>query len=143
MRAEESLLKQLFVGRQACGNQRRRLDRTDAKNLLLHSVAIKPQTSTWKNLASVHERLGEKERQKLAMNEVTILEKTTGKLGKTKIESGPIAWVDAKTFEENNGQAGVPAAVAKSPQKQKPATQKSRTVRTRIAEGFDRLKFWK
>ena len=132
----------------------------DAKNLLLHSLSIQRQETTWRNLATVHQRLGETDFQKRAINEIKILQSQNDNLKKSKSITSPIVWVEPKAF---GGSAPRPATSQTSrkgstghskPGHSKPGnansghvkrgnTNHTESMRTRIAESLDRLKFWK
>ncbi len=64
-----------------------------ARELLSHSARLWPQAITWRNLAAVHMRLGDKEMADGAMAKANEL----AKAGKTGDQS-PVRWVDPETF---------------------------------------------
>ena len=67
-----------------------------ARDLFLKTVSLSPQTATWRNLAVVHSRLGEKELADAAGAQAAKLEKSG------MSASGPaVKWVDPATFSRH------------------------------------------
>ena len=75
-----------------------RLD--DAKEILIHSVSISPQSTTWRNLAVVHERLNEPNLARLAKKEAEIV---SSEYKNRSEKEKMIQWVDHATFEKIGG----------------------------------------
>ena len=68
-------------------------DLLHARNLLIHSVSLSKHPSTFRNLATVHARLGETELAERAMSESLALERAGYR------RQGPaVQWVDAEAF---------------------------------------------
>lgn len=72
----------------------RRGDWSGAKEMLLASVSIQGTISAWKNLAAVHDRLGERELAALARNEARLL----GDEARRPASEPAVQWLDAATF---------------------------------------------
>ncbi len=64
-----------------------------ARDLLIRSVSLSPQIATWKNLATVHTRMGEKKLAENAVAQAAAL-KQTGRGN----EGPAVQWVDPQTF---------------------------------------------
>jgi tetratricopeptide (TPR) repeat protein len=79
----------------------------EAKQLLLHSLNIRPHAAGWQNLAAVHRRLGEGELAELADQERQRLASQTAKTSPDSNEM--VRWVAPKAF------AASPAADVKWP----------------------------
>jgi tetratricopeptide (TPR) repeat protein len=74
---------------------------TDARDMLIHSVSIQSDSTAWKNLAVVHDKLGEGKLASLAMNESQIAMREEDN-GATMGERS-INWVDPNEFNAMNG----------------------------------------
>lgn len=75
---------------------------TTARSLLQYSLAIVPNSTVWRNLASVHRQLGEVELADLAMRESDIAQQreATAKPGNPEgiVPSSDVEWLDTKAF---------------------------------------------
>ena len=94
---------------------------TTARALLRYSVAILPHSAVWRNLALVHQRLGETKLAELAQREAQVAAKreATARPGNPEgiVPSSDVEWLDSKSF----------AATSRSeidPQKPAPASEK-------------------
>ena len=97
----------------------------DAKHALAHCIKVDPnQPVAWKNLARVHEQLGESHLATAAQEEFQLAQSNAE-------ESFPIQWVDAKTFSAGSPKGGV-ARPQLQTQKQPPrALRKTARSKTR------------
>ena len=69
----------------------------DARRVLLHSVAIRPEPEAWHNLSVVHQRLGEADLARRALHECqSTASKRPSVDPPADVQS--VQWVDAKTF---------------------------------------------
>lgn len=83
----------------------------EAKQALLHGIAISGSPAAWHNLAVVHDRLGEADMAAKARNEMNIARRTTGQ----SLGAAPqVEWLDptafAQTSPENQRPSESPAA---------------------------------
>ncbi len=116
----------------------------EAKSLILHSLSIKPEVVTWKNLAAIHKSLGESNLEKLAVKEIGILASKTELLGRNPQESGAIVWVNPNDFDSRGASPQLPSQPKNpAPAKVAKKTTVKKSTRSRIAEKLDQLKFWK
>jgi hypothetical protein len=83
----------------------------EAKQLLLRSVAIKPQVESWHNLAVVHRRLGEADLAARAENERDLARRSAP----GRAASDLVRWVDPPTFAAAGG-PDVPWPETQAPQ---------------------------
>ncbi len=72
----------------------------DARRALQHCLRVSPQEVAWRNLADVHERLGEHQLARLALREAAIVAQrhATTELPANHPTRPEIDWVDPKTF---------------------------------------------
>ena len=82
----------------------RRGDLAGAKEMLLASVSVQGTRSAWKNLAAVHDRLGERELAALARNEASLL----GGEARQPASEPAVQWLDAATFAALSPAEGEP-----------------------------------
>ena len=75
---------------------------TTARALLQHSVTILPHAAVWRNLAVVHQRLGETELAQLALREAQVAgqREAAAKPGNVQgiVPSTDVQWLDSKEF---------------------------------------------
>lgn len=69
-----------------------------SRQLLQASLQISPQPAVWKNLAAVHEKLGESELAYQARLEARTLEQTASTSGGRVIPENNVAWVSPRHF---------------------------------------------
>lgn len=90
-----------------------------ARDLLIRSVAVSPQVTTWKNLAVVHKRAGDGDLAKRAESQALALQKTRP----APSDVPNVQWVDPATFSSTTSSTdSIP--VANAPKKQSPAPAK-------------------
>jgi hypothetical protein len=89
----------------------------EARQLLLHSIAVHPHVEAWHNLAAVHQRLGEADLAQRAQGERDLLAKQNA--ARDQSLASKVRWVDPQTFANSAGQdshaAGRTAATANTP----------------------------
>ncbi len=71
----------------------------DAKRMLQMSVAVHAQSATWRNLAVVHQTLGEQDLANRAMEEARIADRNEPKSPTAPYQ---LQWVDAATFAQDS-----------------------------------------
>jgi len=87
---------------------------TEARQLLIHSVAVHSNLEAWHNLSIVHRRLGEADLAQKASAEWQMLAKQNGKTRSDANEM--VRWVDPQTFAAGNaGDSRWPASTALRP----------------------------
>jgi tetratricopeptide (TPR) repeat protein len=73
-----------------------------ARSLLQHSVAILPHSAVWRNLAVVHQRLGEAKLAELAMREAEVAaqREASARPGNPQgiVPAADVEWLDSKAF---------------------------------------------
>jgi tetratricopeptide (TPR) repeat protein len=82
-----------------------------ARDLLIRSVTVSPQVTTWKNLAVVHTRAGDRNLAEQAREQARVLSK-----GKEPSNAPAVQWVDAATFASTTSAGdSMPPAITKQP----------------------------
>ncbi len=73
-----------------------------AKKALLQSVSVRPNVQVWKNLASVHRNLGERELEQLALKEAALTHQKMLANQSVEGETGDdgLTWVGPKSFDQ-------------------------------------------
>ncbi len=88
----------------------------EAKSLFLHSVNISPQPVTWKNLAAVHQDLGEVDLAQSAKQESQLATTHLQRSGHALPSGGPqVQWIDPAAFARSgqaNADMGAPLSAA-------------------------------
>lgn len=80
---------------------------SDARQVLRHGVTTHPQAELWKNLATVHQRLGETQLAHLAQREAArAAMQTRGPQADPQLDNGGgfVRWVPPQRFAQNVGQ---------------------------------------
>ncbi len=81
-----------------------------ARDLLIRSVAVSPQVTTWKNLATVHTRVGDRNLAEQAREQARLMQQ-----GKESSPAPAVQWVDAATFAGTASSSdSMPPAIAAS-----------------------------
>jgi len=116
----------------------------DAKEMLIHAVSTYPEPIAWKNLAFVHERLGETKLAELADKESKIAAEELAQR-KTSAAGGPIQWVEPETFVRTGGNAQeFVDSASEQPVEQQPVDVKEQRKSDRTAKApADWWKVWK
>ena len=86
-----------------------------ARDMFLQSISISPQPATWRNLAVVHEQLGQRDLAASARQEALQAEQSS-----VAEKSVPVDFVDATTFAKSGAVPNVPA---QKPQQPTPAAE--------------------
>jgi hypothetical protein len=73
-----------------------------AREMLIHTVRVRPNSQSWQNLASVHERMGEMDLARRAMHEAKLI--ASGQ-GATADVEAPVRWVPAETLARSAPQS--------------------------------------
>ncbi|HVA47856.1 MAG TPA: hypothetical protein VNH11_15920 [Pirellulales bacterium] len=77
-------------------------DYATARSLLQHSIAVLPHSAVWRNLAVVHQRLGEAKLAELAQREAEVAGKREASAPPDNprgiVASSDVQWLDAKEF---------------------------------------------
>ena len=73
----------------------------EARQLLLHSIAVHPHVEAWHNLAAVHHRLGEADLAQRAQGERDLLAKQNA--ARDQSLASKVRWVDPQTFANSAG----------------------------------------
>lgn len=102
----------------------------EAKDVFDHSLAIAPRAETWRNLALVHQSLGDREAAEEAFRRGQALADVAATSGR----NGMVRWVDVDTFVRDSGPeqlgeltTGTKAATNPTAAKAKPVASKAST----------------
>ncbi|MEZ6070181.1 MAG: hypothetical protein R3C10_07840 [Pirellulales bacterium] len=104
-----------------------------ARDLLVHSVRIAPQASTWHNLATVHAELGERQLADAATAERTYAEHRAPS-SVSDAEVSPVRWLEPGDFARSSDQTRSPMATTNTEPTIKPTVESKPTVKTPVQQ---------
>jgi tetratricopeptide (TPR) repeat protein len=92
-----------------------------ARDLLIRSVSVSPQATTWKNLAALHARTGDRNLAEHARQQALAMQR----LGRDQSTAPNVQWVDPATFATSTPATDTLPVAVEVPQKEAPDSKTS------------------